>query len=329
MREATSEATWAAQAVQPAAVAEALRRLDGSRPGGQPGWVRTATTTVMAIVAGPDVPATRAVLRDLCAHEPVRVVVVAVADGGGDPCDAQVAVRRFGTRGAARSAADVVVRVAPPASPGNLLAVVDAVRLPNQPVVAWAPGPPPSGTIRMPELAAMADRLVVDTRTLSATVVGEVVTVAPLVPVVDLGWVALAPWRRLLAGLFAGPDFTPWLERVVRMEVTGGQGVRRLLGGWLVSRLGLEGEAVRHADGPTGVALHARSGDAVATFSLTSVAGDHVVALASVPDGPSHRRLQVIPTPSTAELLAAAVAERAPDPVWHAALVSGCPLVRR
>ena len=58
-------------------------------------------------------------------------------------------------------------------------------------------------------------------------------------PVTDLSWIRMAPWRSLLAGLFEGSVNRPFLDAVDRVEVAGNRGPRQLLGGWLLRRLAL------------------------------------------------------------------------------------------
>ena len=87
--------------------------------------------------------------------------------------------------------------------------------------------------------------------------------------VIVLSWVRLRPWRELLAGLFDPAPLPPFVAGVSRAEVVGKPGPRHLLGGWLVSRLGLPREAVDLEDANhMALRLDAVHGGAVGRFTV-------------------------------------------------------------
>jgi glucose-6-phosphate dehydrogenase assembly protein OpcA len=96
-------------------------------------------------------------------------------------------------------------------------------------------------------LLAVADRIVVDSRAVAGaggqgethTVLPSIAALARRLPVTDLSWTRLAPWRSLLAGLFEGTEYRPFLREVDEVVVAGNYGPRHLLGGWLLRRLAL------------------------------------------------------------------------------------------
>jgi glucose-6-phosphate dehydrogenase assembly protein OpcA len=137
----------------------------------------------------------------------------------------------------------------------HLDSIVEPFALPDLPTVVWLPS-------RLPHpgdpLLTVADRTVVDSRAVAGassirtgenntspgtgennTVLPRIQALARRIPVTDLSWTRLAPWRSLLAGLFEGPVNQPFLREVERVEVSGNYGPRYLLGGWLLRRLGL------------------------------------------------------------------------------------------
>jgi glucose-6-phosphate dehydrogenase assembly protein OpcA len=93
----------------------------------------------------------------------------------------------------------------------------------------------------------VADRIVVDSRAVAGAgtapggethaVLPSIAALARRLPVADLSWTRLAPWRSLLAGLFEGSQYRPFLQEIERVEVVGNYGPRHLLGGWLLRRL--------------------------------------------------------------------------------------------
>lgn len=308
-------AAWSERAATPEQAATVLRRLERACHRTDRG-LRTAIATLVAVVPVEHLPAARRALRALADAEAVRVVLLAAGYDG----DAEVTVRRIERAGSTRSASEVVAPVAAGAKAGEVADAVAATRLPAAPVVAWLAG---DGPQLAAVLAEVAERLIVDTRPLEGEAAGALVAAADPVPVADLGWLALRPWRQLVAGLFAGPDFGMWPERITSGAVRGDAGVRRLLAGWLLTRLPITPPALHAGDGPTAVELHAGAGGPAATFVVASAGGDAVVASAVVAGGPAHRRHLVVPVPSTAELLRAALAEPDSGPVWRAALAAG------
>jgi glucose-6-phosphate dehydrogenase assembly protein OpcA len=124
--------------------------------------------------------------------------------------------------------------------------VVEPFTLPDLPVVVWLPAQLPAPG---DPLLTVADRIVVDSRAVAGAGTvpgGETHAVLPRIaalarrrPVADLSWTRLAAWRSLLAGLFEGSEYRPFLREIERVEVSGNYGPRHLLGGWLLRRLGL------------------------------------------------------------------------------------------
>jgi glucose-6-phosphate dehydrogenase assembly protein OpcA len=141
--------------------------------------------------------------------------------------------------------------------------------------------------------------------------------------VVDLSWTRLRPWRELLAGLFEGPAFRPFVQSVKRSSVAGRTGPRLLLDGWLASRLGLPA-AARHVEPSDHVSIHlwceAADGQR-ADFSVVRE-GDvrRVVARASVEGGPSAQAVVQLPESTPAWGLADALSRLEVDEVYEQAL---------
>jgi glucose-6-phosphate dehydrogenase assembly protein OpcA len=132
---------------------------------------------------------------------------------------------------------DLVLHVRGPAR-WHLDSLVEPFTLPDLPVAVWLPNHLPAAG---DPLLAAADRIVVDTRALGERpdAFAEVARLLRRLPVTDLSWVRLGPWRSLLAGLFEGHAFRPFLDHVTRVEVLGHFGPRHLLAGWLMATLSL------------------------------------------------------------------------------------------
>jgi hypothetical protein len=125
-----------------------------------------------------------------------------------------------------------------------------------------------------------------------------IVELARLHPVVDLSWARLEPWRELLAGLFEGHHFRPFVRGVEHVTVAGKEGPRHLLAGWLASKLGLP-RAAFHLEDAVHVRLEllaARPDGTRARFAVSRAMGERLVhAMAAVEGGPSHK--DVLPLP--------------------------------
>lgn len=202
----------------------------------------------------------------------------------------------------------------------HLDSLIEPFTLPDLPVACWFVAALPR--VDDPLLAA-ADVLLVDARQF-----GDVACFATLAglagqrPVVDLSWSRLTPWRTLLAGLFEGPQFRPFVTCVTRAEVWGRTGPRHLLGGWVADRLDLPRRAVELADAPhVGLRLHARSpaGEA-ATFEVIRGDGRLVSARAAIEGGPQSEAVLQLPEATPAWGLPEALSRLERDRVYERAL---------
>lgn len=238
--------SWEADDVTVSQVEQALSDL---RRHEQRAAVRTSVLTLVAVV-GDDAAGAAAldVVYGLGARHPSRTIVLVLEQGDGDRpgLDAAASVHAVERAGRAVCFEDIVLRVRGRAR-HHLDSVVEPFSLPDLPMVVWLPS-------RLPEpgdpLLAVADRTVVDSRAVAGargahssgvnrTVLPRIQALARRLPVSDLSWTRLAPWRSLLAGLFEGPVYGPFLREVERVEISGNYGPRHLLGGWLQRRLQL------------------------------------------------------------------------------------------
>lgn len=206
---------------------------------------------------------------------------------------------------------------------GRLRALVEGLARGDLPLVLWRPtGVPPADD---PSLD-WVEHLIVDSR--SITRLSALVGITGRLPVTDLAWVDLAPWRELVAGLFDGPDFGPFLGDVRRVRVQGDETVRRLLAGWLLGRLRLppttvEVLAAEHAS----VEVTAEHDGRRAHFSVAWSAESALIdARAAIGGGPSHLRRRRGRRSSTAELLDRALARLDRDPIYVEALTAALTL---
>ncbi|MGH9156756.1 MAG: glucose-6-phosphate dehydrogenase assembly protein OpcA [Acidimicrobiales bacterium] len=299
----TDLGSWHGEGVRMGQVVEAL---DGLRRTAE--HAATRTSVVNLVVVAPDeeraLRAADAVHAQAGRH-PGRTMVVVCEAGGGSCLDADVMLHATEAHGRRVWSEDVRLWVRGPLG-GHLDSLIEPLTLPNLPVVVWFTGSPPAPT---EPLLAAADAVVVDTKDPAEAHLAAVAALDHRHTVLDLAWVRLTPWRTLLAGLFDLPALRPFLAGVQGAEVTGKAGARLLLGGWLVSRLGLPAGAVtlsagRHA----GMTLRAGSEGRRVVAQVGRTEGERAVwARAEIDGEPAGEDRQTLPDDTMAWSLAEAL----------------------
>ena len=204
----------------------------------------------------------------------------------------------------------------------HLDSVVEPFTLPDVPMVVWLPARLPS--VGDPLMAA-ANRVVVDSRALAEQGSGVLSSSAVLVrrlPVADLSWVRLAPWRRLLAGLFEARVARPFAAGVERVEVAGNEGPRHLLGGWLLERLHLNPSQVELRAAPhVSVVIEASAEGRSGRFAVVRTGDERVLnTCMEISDGPRVEQMARIGRQWPAQALAGALTQTGHDPMYEQAL---------
>ena len=241
-RQMATIGSWEADNVTVRQVEAALTDL---RRHEQRAAVRASVLTLVAVVHS-DAAANDVldVVYELGARHPSRTIVLVLDEDEDSGMDAAASVHVVEHEGRAVCFEEIVLRVRGRAR-HHLDSVVEPFALPDLPMVVWLPSHLPSPG---DPLLGVADRIVVDSRAVAGAdpTPGETHSVLPTIaalarrlPVTDLSWTRLAPWRSLLAGLFEGAAYRPFLREVERVEIAGNYGPRYLLGGWLLRRLRL------------------------------------------------------------------------------------------
>lgn len=303
------------------AALDALRRPDQLPP------TRTSVLTLVVVASQRgQAEHAMAAVHELGGHHPARSLVVVTSPDAVPPgIDAEVRLLGAQAQGKGVWFEDVELTVRGPAA-RHLDSLIEPFTLPDLPVVVWFVDglPDPSDP-----LVGAADAIVVDSRQF-----GDVACFSTLTsllrrrPVVDLSWTRLRPWRELLAGLFEGRAFRPFVTGVREAEVAGKTGPRHLLGGWLVDRLSLSAGAVRLVDAQHAsmrlVAEHEnRSGE----FCVARRGDERVVsASAKVEAGPAYDTLVVLPEATPAWGLPDALSNLGHDLVYEHALLAALAL---
>ena len=192
----------------------------------------------------------------LAGRHPARAVVF-IADPEGES-NVDVGLSAFcNVRGGGAQVCAEQVTIHVEGSPAtHLESLAGPLLLPDLPVFLWYPDEFSPRSLGFAAMADLADRVIVDSaasesreaclRELAALVED------PEMPAIgDLQWVALSPWRALLADTFGAPERAGDLEKIESAEVLyapGGENRALLLVGWLASTLGWTPES-RNGDG--------------------------------------------------------------------------------
>lgn len=304
--------------------------------------VRTSVLTLVIVVDDQaEAEAALSVVHELGARHPSRTIVLIVgphqvrgphAEAAtvtrGRPSGRDAIVRVFSAEGEERAVffEEVVVTIRGQGR-HHLNSIVEPLSLPDVRMVAWLPSrlPAPGDP-----LMGSADRVVVDSRAvaehLDSEIGGDVLArsaaISRRLPVTDLSWMRLTPWRSLLAGLFEGTDARPFLSGITRIRIAGHSGPRHLLGGWLMRRLGVpadrfELEPAEHVSIEVDAELAGRR----AHFAVRRLSGDRVIhAAAAIDEGPHWDQVLRMREQWAARALADALAQVGRDRGFEEAL---------
>ncbi len=218
--------------------------------------VRMRTSVLTLVVVAPRPETTEralAAINDLSQRHPSRAIVVSPGDFDGPATtDAHIyAECRLSDRSSAEICTEQILVKTGGELAQHLSRVVAPLLIHDLPVVLWWPDDPPFGSRQFNEIVDIADRLLVDSGTFQedggARLAGLAEVVANGVAATDIGWLRLALWRELLAGLFDHPLLTRELDHIrsVRIDVARPTDTLRASRaafylGWVASRLGWE-----------------------------------------------------------------------------------------
>ncbi len=179
--------------------------------------------------------------------------------GGGHVCAEQITIHAEG----------------PPAE--HLESLAGPLLISDLPVFLWYPGPFSPSSPEFAGMAALADRIIIDSAaTGDCACLREVAALLedPEAPAIgDLQWVMLSPWRALVAELFNSPERAGELDRIRKVEVLhtpAGEGRALLFVGWLASKLGWRTEDVTRGEEGREVRFAGPSGEVVVELSPNS-----------------------------------------------------------
>jgi glucose-6-phosphate dehydrogenase assembly protein OpcA len=297
--------------------------------------VRTSVLTLVAIVDSQEsADAALEIVQELGARHPSRTLVLVLQDDGASAgaqgnLDASASVQVVEQGDTAVCFEQVVLRLRG-RTRHHLYSVIEPLTLPDVPVVVWLPSRLPS---KGDPLLAAADRVVVDSRAVSENdahgdPLGRIAALSRRLPVTDLSWIRLASWRSLLAGLFEGTLYRPFLGGLRHIDVRGNYGPRHLLAGWVVSRLRLPTalvhlESASHAS----IAITARADGRDGLFVVERPSDERVIrSRIEIEGGPSVEQSLPLQRQWPAVSLAAALTQLGHDDVYRDALAAALQL---
>lgn len=311
---------WSEEETTVAAVLDALDEL--RRPEPMPATRTSVLTLVIVTDRRESAVWAQTAVHELGGRHPARVLTLFLdpeADEGPPGLGARIRLQGGAAAGKELWFEDVELDIRGGAT-GHLDSLIEPLTLSDLPVVAWFVDALPASD---DPLLAAADVLLVDARELGDDCFDDLHRLVARRPVVDLSWVRMQPWRELLAGLFDGPTFRPFIEHVRRAEVVGRAGPRRLLGGWVADRLALPPSAV-HLEPAEHVTIRlfaVDGGGREATFEVARVDDSRMVrARADVVGGPTSEAVLELPVATPAWGLADALARLRRDPIFERAL---------
>ena len=325
----TTLGTWQADSVTVAQVEAALSDL---RRHEERAAVRTSVLTLVVVAKDQaEADQTLDVVRHLGARHPSRTLVLVPEDDDDESrprLDASAAVRLLERDSRAVCVEEVVLEVRGRAR-HHLNSLVEPFALPDLPVAVWLPS-------RLPgpgdPLLEAADRVIVDTRVVGsqADALSKLASLSRRCAVTDLSWSRLKPWRQLLASLFEGRVYRPFLDGVQHIEVEGRPGPRQLLAGWLMSRLGLPRAKVHLADSEhASIKLACSHEGRTGRFEVERKGDERVIdAVVHIEGGPSYEQKVQFGEDWPSRSLADALTRMGHDEVYEEALQAAVGLLR-
>lgn len=309
--------TWREEVTSMAPV---LGALDELRRRDRRGAVRASFLTLMAVGgASVEVDEVFDIVHRLGDMQPSRVIVVRVVGGDDHRLSARVGVHLLPRASRCLGIDDISLEVAG-AVTSNLDSVVEPLTLPDLPVVVWCRERLPPA--RSP-LIDVADHMVVDTaRAGGRSRLPAVNRLSRRVPLTDFAWLRLLPLRRRLAGAVRHPDAGDVLGEVTAATVAGPGAERALLAGWLSTRL--PAATVGEDGGEADFCSIVLSGD---DLRLRVEMTEAAVTATLERQGEQRWSSTATSAPATTEgLLAQALLQLRPDPVFLAALAAAAEL---
>ena len=288
-------------------------------------------TLVVACIDGAEADRAADVVAQIATEHPARALLVTANRGDDEAIDADLRLECSIAGGPETQVCAEIVRLRVGGAPAaHLTSIVEPLLLPDVPVRLWLAGAPPLEQAFTETALALVDRIVLDSDAFDDAA-GTLRALAEAmrrhrwrVPIADLAWLRLEPWREVIARTFDPAERRRLLGGIDSVRVRASDQASALLGaGWLMSRLGLEAARVT-VDAEAGdggrlpaVRIHASEPQEASVEVTPDRDGLHVRVVDA--DGP-HERTVPLDAPSLAELVGAGLEEGSLDAVYAESL---------
>ncbi len=236
---------------------------------------RASVLNLIVVTSEESAPEITRVVCELSGNYPSRAILM-VSDPDEGAANLEIGLSAFcsvrhGMSGGSRNqvcAEQITMHVeGPPAE--HLESLAGPLLVPDLPVFLWYPDGGVPGSPGCDGMAALANRLILDSAAAGdceASLRGmAALPVQDDVPAIgDLQWAALSPWRSLLADLFAPPERAGELAKIRRVEILHdrtGECQALLLVGWLSGALGWRPESANDTTEGRAFRFDGSSGD--------------------------------------------------------------------
>ncbi|CAN5623092.1 glucose-6-phosphate dehydrogenase assembly protein OpcA [soil metagenome] len=243
--------------------------------------LRASVLNLIAVADEDDAQSITESVSKLANQYPSRAIVL-ISDPDGER-DLDIQLSAFcslrGGGGAQVCAEQITVHASgPPAE--HLESFAGPLLVPDIPVFLWYPGAFSSSSPEFTGIAPLADRIILDSAASEdpETSLKDLAGLLdkPEMPAIgDIQWVALSPWRALIAEMFSAEERSRELNRISNVEILhapAGESRALLLLGWFASALGWELEDSKATDGGREVEFSGPSG--VITVALADDSPD-------------------------------------------------------
>ena len=291
---------------------------------------RVSVVNLVVVVADDDAARRAlAVLSELGARHPARTVVFIVEPQAlSEPRNISAQATLYGSYISGHPVcSDVIQLKAHGPVVNHLDSLLEPLQLVDVPTAIWYFETEPTVD---DSLLHLSSAIIVDTKELGAQfALASIDDVAQQHTVVDLSWLRLMPWRELLANLFEGQVLRPFLGNIKSVRVRGKQAPRRLLSGWLASRLKLTDEQLTVEDEQhVSMLIICEYDGRTAEFLVEREDTDRIVHACVVIDGEMHYEERVgLSDHPLSYSLTQALMHLAPNFVFEHALHAGLQIV--
>lgn len=293
-----------------------------------------------------DVAPSRDVLSLLVQARPARVILMAPGDDDAPELSAWASAHCHRTPSGNKLCSESITLEARNGGWPHIPSLVRALLVPDVPSALWWVGPPPMSSAEVEPFCRGLSRLMVDSRRarLGTSPWATLVQLMERrVPVVDLGWLVLAPVRLGLAALFDTPHGPAQLQRLSQVVIRGGRGgitSAHLMIGWLASRLKWNFGV---STGPQRWAFHRPEGGVIevswqespqdatgiGSITLETELEDNLIFVPATPTARVDQEMDsthVDRVQAEVELVIAALGGQGQDPLWREAVQSAARL---